>query len=292
EVLEPVDTMRPVVQQVNVSLEQLVADLKDPASFQLGEGDRSHADDVHDQLLARLQRLIRRAKDIQRFPEAVDKLQVIDTLLHKAGQPSFMALPQALKATGPKTTAELFASHPQLLTLLGQLRNVLRFPDGEMVISTHDDELISVGRRYGSDSKGEPIAKPEDYLQAFTAFVRENINKVAALQVVTTRPRDLTREDLRTLRLLLAERGFDEAALRTAWKDARNEDIAASIIGYIRQAAIGSPLVPFEERVNRALARIKQSRKWSANQIRWLDRLAAQLKKEIIIDDTLFDAPA
>lgn len=292
EVLEPVDTMRPVVQQVNVSLEQLVADLKDPASFQLGEGDRSHADDVHDQLLARLQRLIRRAKDIQRFPEAVDKLQVIDTLLHKAGQPSFMALPQALKATGPKTTAELFASHPQLLTLLGQLRNVLRFPDGEMVISTHDDELISVGRGYGSDSKGEPIAKPEDYLQAFTAFVRENINKVAALQVVTTRPRDLTREDLRTLRLLLAERGFDEAALRTAWKDARNEDIAASIIGYIRQAAIGSPLVPFEERVNRALARIKQSRKWSANQIRWLDRLAAQLKKEIIIDDTLFDAPA
>jgi type I restriction enzyme R subunit len=161
-----------------------------------------------------------------------------------------------------------------------------------MVISKHDDEVVAVGRGYGTDAKGKPIEKPEDYLQAFSSFIRDNINKVAALQVVTTRPRDLTREDLRTLRLLLAERGFDEAALRTAWKDARNEDIAASIIGYIRQAAIGSPLIPFEERVNRAVGRIRLSRRWSANQVRWLDRLAAQLKKEIIIDDSLFDAPA
>lgn len=292
EVLEPVDTMRPVVQQVNVSLEQLVTDLNDPTSFKLGEGERTHADDVHDQLLAKLQRLIRRAKDIQRFPEAGEKLQVIDTLLKSAGKPPFVALPQSLKQDGPKATAALFASHPQLLNLIAQLRNALQFQPGEMVISTHEDAVVAVGRGYGTDSKGQPIQKPEDYLQAFAAFVRDNVNKVAALQVVTTRPRDLTREDLRTLRLLLAEHSFDEAALRTAWKDARNEDIAASIIGYIRQAAIGSPLIPFEERVNRAITRIKQSRKWSANQTRWLDRLAAQLKKEIIIDGTLFDAPA
>lgn len=292
EVLELVDTMRPVVQQVNISLEQLVTDLNDPASFRLGDEERSHADDVHDQLLAKLQRLIRRAKDIQRFPEAGEKLQVIDTLLKSAGQPNFIEWPQALKLGGAKATAELFGSHPQLLALIAQLRTALRFQPGEMVISAHEDEVVAVGRGYGIDAKGQPLAKPEDYLQAFSAFVRDNINKVAALQVVTTRPRDLTREDLRTLRLLLAERGFDEAALRTAWKDARNEDIAASIIGYIRQAAIGSPLVSFEERVNRAITRIKQSRKWSANQHRWLDRLAAQLKREIIIDDTLFDAPA
>lgn len=292
EVLAPVDTMRPVVQQVSISLEQLVTDLNDPASFKLGEGERTHADDVHDQLLAKFQRLVRRAKDIHRFPEASEKLQVIDTLLKNAGHPPFLALPQFLKAHGPKVTAALFVSHPQLLALIGQLRSALRFEPGEMVISAHDDEVIAVNHGYGTDSKGLPIEKPEDYLQAFSTFVRENINKVAALQVVTARPRDLTREDLRTLRLLLAERNFDEAALRTAWKDARNEDIAATIIGYIRQAAIGSPLVPFEERVNRAVTRIKQSRKWSANQGRWLDRLAAQLKKEIIIDDSLFDAPA
>jgi len=292
EVLEPVDTMRPIVQRVDVSLEQLVTDLNNPASFNLGGADRTHADDVHDQLLARLQRLIRRAHDIQRFPEAGEKIQLLDTFLKGVGKPPFLVLPQHLKDQGPKVSGELFGQHPELLPLIAQLRDALRFAPGEMVISNHEDHLIEVGRGYGADSSGKPIEKPQDYLQAFNTFVRQNINKIAALKVVTTRPRDLTREDLRMLRLLLAEKGFDEARLRLGDKEARNEDIAASIIGYIRQAALGSPLISFDQRVDRAVDRIKQSRKWSANQLRWLDRLAAQLKREIIIDDSLFDAPA
>jgi type I restriction enzyme R subunit len=292
EVLQPVDTMRPVVQQVNVSLEQLIADLNNPASYTLGNSDGTHADSVHDQLLAKLQRLVRRAKDTQRFADAAEKLQVIDTLLKNAGQPRFTDLPQQLKADGPQATGTLFAKYPKLLPLIAQLRDALRFEPGEMVISSHDDSMVSVGRGYGSDEKGQPLAKPEDYLLSFDAFVRDNVNKITALKVVTTKPRDLTREDLKNLRLLLAEQGFDETRLRAAWKDARNEDIAASIIGYIRQAAMRSPLVPFDERVNRAVSRIRQTRKLSPNQDRWLERLAAQLKREVIIDNTLFDAPA
>ncbi len=41
--------------------------------------------------------------------------------------------------------------------------------------------------------------------------------------------------------------------MRTAWRDATNEDIAASIIGFIRQAALGDPLVPYDDRVTRAM---------------------------------------
>ncbi len=179
-----------------------------------------------------------------------------------------------------------------MLSLFEKLSETLRFAPGEMVISTHSDEVTTVERGYGSDAAGRPISRPEDYLEAFSRFVGENMNKIAALKVVTTRPRDLTRQDLKALQLLLAEHEFDESRLRAAWKAARNEDIAATIIGYIRQAAIGSPLVPFEERVDRAVARIKQQRLWSPNQERWLDRLAAQLKREIIIDESLFEAPA
>lgn len=292
EVLEPVDTMRPVVQQVSISLEQLAKELNDPASFELRKDGGLHADDVHDQLLAKLQRLVRRARDTQRFPDATERLQVVDTLLKNAGHPGFVDLPQHLKSRGPKATGTLFAQHPQLLGLIAQLRDSLRFEPGEMVISTHDDSIVEVGRGYGLDAKGQPLAKPEDYLLAFDSFVRDNLNKIAALKVVTTRPRDLTREDLKNLRLLLAEQGFDETKLRAAWKDARNADIAASIIGYVRRAAIGTPLVPFDERVDRAVGRIRQSRVLSPNQNRWLERLAAQLKREVIIDDTLFDAPA
>ena len=49
---------------------------------------------------------------------------------------------------------------------------------------------------------------------------------------------------MKALRLELDQQGFSETTLRTAWKQAKNEDIAASIVGFIRQAALGDPLMP------------------------------------------------
>jgi len=53
---------------------------------------------------------------------------------------------------------------------------------------------------------------------------------------------------------------------------------------------LGSPLVPFEQRVDNALVKIKSSQKWTPNQQRWLDRLAKQLKANIILDNDAFEA--
>ncbi|MFM9709707.1 type I restriction-modification enzyme R subunit C-terminal domain-containing protein, partial [Streptomyces galilaeus] len=86
--------------------------------------------------------------------------------------------------------------------------------------------------------------RPEEYLDAFTRFINENLNQIPALLAVKVRPRNLTRQDLRELSLKLEQAGFTELALRTAWRDTRNEDVAASIVGFIRQGALGSPLVP------------------------------------------------
>lgn len=73
---------------------------------------------------------------------------------------------------------------------------------GSIVISDKEDELISHTRGYGN---GE---KPEDYLDAFSAYVNTNMNEIAALNIVCTRPKDLTREDLKSLRLILDREGF------------------------------------------------------------------------------------
>ncbi|HNG60080.1 MAG TPA: type I restriction-modification enzyme R subunit C-terminal domain-containing protein, partial [Cellvibrionaceae bacterium] len=62
--------------------------------------------------------------------------------------------------------------------------------------------------------------------------------------------------------------------------------IAASIIGHIRQAAIGEALIPFEQRVARALQGIYQSQAWSPTQRKWLERLAKQLVHEVVIDQS------
>jgi type I restriction enzyme, R subunit len=89
--------------------------------------------------------------------------------------------------------------------------------------------------------------------------------------------------------LLLDQNGYTERNLRTAWREMTNEDIAASIIGYIRKAALGDALVPYEERVDGAIKKIMASRSWKEPQRRWLERIGKQLKVETIVDREAFD---
>jgi type I restriction enzyme R subunit len=126
--------------------------------------------------------------------------------------------------------------------------------------------------------------KPDDFLDTFRSFVKNNQNQIAALTVVVQRPRDLTRAELRSLRLELDKMGFSETSLRRAWNDASNEDIAASIIGFVRQAALGDPLIPFETRVQQATKAILAKTKWTDPQKQWLRRIAEQITKEIVLD--------
>ena len=116
-----------------------------------------------------------------------------------------------------------------------------------------------------------------------------NINTIAALKLVVQRPRDLTRAHLRELRMALDQKGYSEANLRRAWADAKNVDIAASIIGYVRQAALGDPLMPYGDRVRAAMQRVMAGRKWSDPQKRWLKRIGEQVEKEIVIDREAID---
>jgi len=101
---------------------------------------------------------------------------------------------------------------------------------------------------------------------------------------VVTRPHDLTRADLKDIRLLLDGEGFGETALHRAWEQAKSEDIAASIIGYIRQAALGDPLRPYADRVRGAVAVILKSQDWTPVQQKWLKRIADDIAKEVVVD--------
>ncbi|MBD1825954.1 DEAD/DEAH box helicase family protein [Microcoleus vaginatus GB1-A2] len=136
------------------------------------------------------------------------------------------------------------------------------------------------------------VEHPQDYLESFNAFLQENLNKISALLVVTQRPQELSRYQLKELRLLLDEAGFSETNLQVAWREMTNEDIAASIIGFIRQAALGDALVPYGERVDKAMKKILASRSWTAPQRKWLERIGQQLKTEVIVDRDAFDRGA
>jgi len=160
-------------------------------------------------------------------------------------------------------------------------------PDGSgpslIPISHHPDEIHSVTRGYG---KGQ---KPADFLDSFTAFIKGNINKIAALTVVLQRPRDLTRAELKALRLALDGQGYSEANLRRAWSETKNEDIAASIIGFVRQAALGDALTPLDLRVKGAMQRILSRHPWTEVQRKWLKRIEEQLLREVVVDRASID---
>ena len=146
------------------------------------------------------------------------------------------------------------------------------------VISQHADELRERTQSWGQ------YTKPEDYLDSFNHFVRAQLNQSASIATVVNRPRDLTREQLKEVRLLLDGAGYSEANLKAAWRKQSNQDIAAGVIAYIRQAALGEALLPFDQRVARAMQKLFAQHAWTPLQRKWLDRLAKQLTHEIVID--------
>jgi len=131
--------------------------------------------------------------------------------------------------------------------------------------------------------------RPEDYLDSFRRFLTGNMNTMPALQVVVTRPRDLTRAHLKELKLALDQKGYSEAYLQSAFKEAKNEDIAASIIGFIRRMALGSPLVPYGERVDQGVRRYVASYPLTEPQRKWMSRFADALKNETVLDREALD---
>ncbi|MCS0365548.1 hypothetical protein ND928_14370 [Vibrio diabolicus] len=130
--------------------------------------------------------------------------------------------------------------------------------------------------------------KAEDFLEAFDQLVEVSTNQQEALDIIVNRPRDLTRKGLIELQEWFDSQNFNDASLRSAWKVAKNQDIAAKLIGHIRRASIGDALLPFDERVDLALNKIKAANEWNEEQINWLERLAASIKDKVVLDEDTF----
>ena len=152
------------------------------------------------------------------------------------------------------------------------------------LISHHLDEVITMDRGYG---KAE---KPEDYIEGFKKFIDENRNLILALKTICTKPADLDRKSLKELKMLLDEKGYNEITLTTAWKTAKNEDLAADIISFIRTLALDTHLVSHDERIKNAVNKIRKSRKWNVTQTKWLDRFEKQLLVETVLTRADLDA--
>ena len=260
--LQGMTAMQPVVVDPKISFSQLIDEIikvKDEAEREL----------VRDQMMAKFHRKKRHMSETSKNDfETVARVSP-DEFINK------------LRGIPIHEIADWFIDNQRLGEILDRHESMQK----PMLVSEHTDEFVAVEHGYGK------TAKPEDYLKEFTEFIHSNRDRIPALVTVLTRPRELTRKQLRELAMELDRAGFSEANITTAWREITNQEIAAHIIGFIRHLATGDSLVPYEQRVDWALAQMLSARDWSMPQRQWLQKIAAQTKANIVVDREALDDP-
>ena len=262
EILGQLTSMQPVVVDPKISFSQLLAEL----SVVTGQAGQEL---IRDQLIAKFQRKKGRLNE----KNAAD--------FETAAGMSVKAFAQQLRGMSPAGVTDWFVHNPMLAEILDRVNE-----SGAPILIAHvADELTSAERDYGL------VHKSADYLESFKTYLTTHRDEVPALLTVLTRPRDLTRKQLKELALNLDMAGFSEANLQTAWRQSTNQEIATHIVGFIRHLAVGDPLVPYERRVDWALNELLRAHPWSTPQRQWLIRIAAQTKANIVVDREALDDP-
>ena len=260
--LQDVNTMKPVVANPSTTLSQLLEGLEvmeDEAQIQY----------QINQIVAKMQR---KRKDLS--SEAMEHFQSLAD-----GKDPAEVISDFMASAASDRKARVL-NYSDAIRVLDKYKARRAHP---VVISTEEDELLSHERGYGSGSC------PEDYLDAFAEYVQTNMNEIAALNIVCTRPKELTRESLKSLRLLLDREGFTTQQLNTAISQMTNEEITADIISLIRRYAIGSALISHEARIRKAVDRLKKAHSFSKQELNWIARMEKYLMEESVLNVSVFD---
>lgn len=260
--LEPVNTMKPVVADPSTTFEQLidgleVADTKEETRNKIN------------QIIAGLWRKKRKMSD---------EMSAHFTNLSGGFKPTEYI--EKLENESEDAAKNRILEDRQLFKMLQEIKSNGKRP---VVISDKEDILTGHTRGYGDKDR------PEDYLDAFSEYIKINMNDIAALKIVCTRPKDLTREELKSLRLTLDREGFTTQQLNTAISQMTNEEIAADIISLIRRYAIGSALINHEARIHQAVGKLIKAHSFSKQEMNWIKRMETYLMKESVLNVKVFD---
>lgn len=261
--LDEVNTMKPVVVNPTATFTQLLEGLEVLT-------DEKQVQNQINQIIAKLQR-----KKQNMSSKAMEHFISLS-----GGYKPTQFIANIQSCDSPSEAKKQLLACGELFKMLDQLK-----PNGgrSVVISKHEDELLEHTRGYGNGSK------PEDYLDAFAMYVKTKMDEIAALNIVCTRPKELTRDSLKSLRLTLDREGFTTQQLNTAISQMTNQEITADIISLIRRYAIGSALISHEARIKRAIDKLKKAHNFSKQELNWIARMEKYLMEESVLNVTVFD---
>ncbi|MGG4167425.1 type I restriction-modification system endonuclease [Rossellomorea vietnamensis] len=257
--LQSYTEMKPVVKQQNYTIGQLHESLSNATT----EEEEAY---YRDQLVAKIQRRKQKINE--------EGKQKFEELSNGKSLDDWVKGVQTYSSQEAKKDSVLF-----------EFVETFRAKGEKRYISKKEDKVTGVDRGYG-----EGNSKPDDYLDGFVQFIKDNINEIPALQLVCSRPKDLTRKDLRELITILETKGYKQTHLQTAWKQSKNQDIAADIISFIRQAALGEALVDHDTRIKSAMQKVYSLNDWTPRQKKWLERIEKQLLQVPVLAPTPQDA--
>ena len=152
--------------------------------------------------------------------------------------------------------------------------------------SDKKDTLLETTRGYGDTEK------PEDYLEAFAKFVNENKDTIEAIRIACTKPSDMTRTQLKELKLALDKQNFTEINLNQAISTIKNEQIVADIIAHIRRAVLHMPIRNHDEKVKKAFEKLIAENHFNKMQLDLLEKIKKYMLHESILNVETFEAPA
>lgn len=261
--LEEVNTMQPVSADPKTTFAKLLDGLEVLE-------DEANIKNAVAQIIAKLQRVKRRLtkEEVNEFKDLAAGLTV----------EGFIQKIESLPAAEARNTLLMEAS------LLEMLDDKHGHGGYTKVISDKQDKFLIRERGFGKNEQ-----RPEDYIEAFEDFVKNNVNEIAALNIICTRPKELTRETLKSLRIALAQNGFTTQQLNTAVSEITSEEITADIISLVRRYAIGSPLVSHQARIRRAVDKLKKAHNFSRVELNWLSRIESYLLNESVMNVKVFD---
>jgi len=162
-------------------------------------------------------------------------------------------------------------------------------PSRSMIVAYENEDTVS-SRYIFRDSAGNEY-KPEDYLSAFSRFVKENPEHIEAIRILLDRPRDWGTDALSELKRKLAATRyrFTVENLQKAHK-IRYDKALVDIISMVKHAAREEePLFTAEERIRRVFDRMAVSASLTADQQQWLDKIREHLIANLSISKSDFD---
>lgn len=266
DALEKVNTMKPVVTNPSISFTQLLDGLQEME-------DEAYVKNQINQVIAKLQR---KKKNID--------ARTLEHFIDMCGGMNPTQFVTDLQSRETEDAKNRLLAYYDVFAMLQESKT-----NGgrSVVISDKEDKLISHTRGYGNQD-----ARPEDYLDAFSSYIQSNINEIAALNIICTKPRELTREGLKSLMLTLDREGYTEKQLNTAISQLTNEEMAADIISLVRRYAIGSVLISHEARIRKAVDRLRKAHSLTMQEQNWIKRMESYLLNESVLNVQVFDEDA